>query len=1108
MLSSDLHHSQQSFQNSPFHWVNSNVLKSLVEHELKSLSTKQEQGVEMTHMDELHQQLLKDLLDREPDLLFRIQQDGSLTFWRVEHLGKLPYRTCKIFMMTRIPNAFSLNLSKESNGPGWVVDAFMGDSSAALTVYVHTVKGEITQFNMRLSDLLFPDQSGGQVTTQNIWSGQHGNTSILQGFNNGYQISISSDNDVGVFISDPEFDHAKLTKTFAFSIDHLKCFDLLNDLTFIFLDDKFIYLYIFPHKNTYEHLHLNKIPHTTSVSKIKVFDCKSSKFDKLIVGFDFKKNESHLWSYKHANQSVHELQYLGSDKIPFDTDDSFDWVPSFDTKFNDIQLVDSVVAYSKNHQLKLWSVDINKVGSNCWILKSALDLSHYKLDNVLIRIGYRGELALIPKDNSKLYALTSDLNFLKFNVYNLIELECGGTEGGITDLAWGFSSTEDQFLAISFINKVFIYCLNNSDKELKWEKINELKLPEYVKEPISHLSFNTSGSLLISAGSQMFNLFVWKDSKWMIRELITQYPLNPLYNPELIFNLIAFGLNNIINLTLKHANQFFAQQYPDINESALIIPPLSYKYLVDLDSEDSKPVSHTAEALFSSTNTLWGSDDDTNTDPSTPPTMNQFNKILEYLERYEVENLTKQQKLGLKQVVQLYRETKSDLSTYDNLGYYFYFIDKYSTQFKLDLPKPLAWAYASETQIQLLSSNLSNLAEEPSWEKLKLLGVHIWVQSDYQLCVELEKFCRNQFSVDREPSRCGLFYLAMKKRRLLLAMWKSSTHHKEQASMVKFLANDFEEDRWKKAALKNAYVLISRQRYWDAVSFFLLGEALKDSINVCLKYLNDIDLALLICRLFEGIQSEISQSIIKEYIIPAAISSGDRNKIYICYNLIEEPLLAIKSLILPLTELFPSSINEDNRLNIINSAPLPELYILLQSRKKGKVAIDIKDEVKGIVNSLSYYLKLGSPNLAIILLIKWKKLADSRLNKSSESSDSLVSQSSMIDSGQIDFDSWGWGSAPTPAASKASSTTLDKLSTDTIKLGEKVKDSDNRQSLHDLEPILERISDQLMKEYITFQSHASRLLEDLDPSNWQTYQQTWQEGLINLKKVLNDEFFY
>ena len=46
--------------------------------------------------------------------------------------------------------------------------------------------------------------------------------------------------------------------------------------------------------------------------------------------------------------------------------------------------------------------------------------------------------------------------------------------------------------------------------------------------------------------------------------------------------------------------------------------------------------------------------------------------------------------------------------------------------------------------------------------------------------------------------------------------------------------------------------MIIRQRYEYAAAFFLLGEKLKDAVSVCLKQLNDPQLAIVLCRLFEG----------------------------------------------------------------------------------------------------------------------------------------------------------------------------------------------------------------------------------------------------------------
>lgn len=70
--------------------------------------------------------------------------------------------------------------------------------------------------------------------------------------------------------------------------------------------------------------------------------------------------------------------------------------------------------------------------------------------------------------------------------------------------------------------------------------------------------------------------------------------------------------------------------------------------------------------------------------------------------------------------------------------------------------------------------------------------------------------------------------------------------------MALFFSNDFAEERWRKAALKNAYALLGKQRFEHAAAFFLLAGSLKDALEVCLAKLKDVQLALVVSRLYEG----------------------------------------------------------------------------------------------------------------------------------------------------------------------------------------------------------------------------------------------------------------
>lgn len=66
---------------------------------------------------------------------------------------------------------------------------------------------------------------------------------------------------------------------------------------------------------------------------------------------------------------------------------------------------------------------------------------------------------------------------------------------------------------------------------------------------------------------------------------------------------------------------------------------------------------------------------------------------------------------------------------------------------------------------------------------------------------------------DRDPSSCSLFYFALGKVKLVIGLWKQAAWHPEQKLMLKFLSNDFSQKRWKTAALKNAFALMSKQRF-------------------------------------------------------------------------------------------------------------------------------------------------------------------------------------------------------------------------------------------------------------------------------------------------------
>ncbi|XP_038079441.1 dmX-like protein 2 isoform X2 [Patiria miniata] len=158
-----------------------------------------------------------------------------------------------------------------------------------------------------------------------------------------------------------------------------------------------------------------------------------------------------------------------------------------------------------------------------------------------------------------------------------------------------------------------------------------------------------------------------------------------------------------------------------------------------------------------------------------------------------------------------------------------------------------AWAFHSEAEEELLSIIPGNQVGKPTWAELRAMGVGWWVRNDITLRRCIEKLAKVQFQANKNPLDAALFYLAMKKKTLVWGLFRSVS----DVRMTQFFSNNFSQERWRKAALKNAFALLGRQRFEHAAAFFLLAGSLKDAIAVCLDNMEDIQLAMVIARLYE-----------------------------------------------------------------------------------------------------------------------------------------------------------------------------------------------------------------------------------------------------------------
>eukprot|EP00127_Corallochytrium_limacisporum_P007508 Clim_evm30s253 gene=Clim_evmTU30s253 len=158
------------------------------------------------------------------------------------------------------------------------------------------------------------------------------------------------------------------------------------------------------------------------------------------------------------------------------------------------------------------------------------------------------------------------------------------------------------------------------------------------------------------------------------------------------------------------------------------------------------------------------------------------------------------------------------------------------------------WAAISETQDTLIKLIGREFERDSSIDFLNSLGVAYWVRDDRVLTNLAESLARRRFTKNKDPLDAAPFYIAMKRVSVLRALF----HTVKDKRMEAFFANDFAADRWREAALKNAYALMGKHRFLTAAAFFLLGGSLMDCVKICLNKLKSYHLAMLFCRLYEG----------------------------------------------------------------------------------------------------------------------------------------------------------------------------------------------------------------------------------------------------------------
>uniref|UniRef100_A0A663N099 Dmx like 1 n=1 Tax=Athene cunicularia TaxID=194338 RepID=A0A663N099_ATHCN len=320
-----------------------------------------------------------------------------------------------------------------------------------------------------------------------------------------------------------------------------------------------------------------------------------------------------------------------------------------------------------------------------------------------------------------------------------------------------------------------------------------------------------------------------------------------------------------------------------------------------------------------------------------------------------------------------------------------------------------AWAFHSVAEEELLSMLPAVQKGDPTWSELRAMGIGWWVRNIHSLRKCIEKVAKAAFQRNNDPLDAAIFYLAMKKKAVIWGLYRSQ----KDTKMTQFFGNNFTEDRWRKAALKNAFSLLGKQRFEHSAAFFLLAGHLKDAVEVCLEKLNDIQLALVISRLYES-EFEVSstyKSVLQKKILGSVLPGKENSENVHCdpflrsmaYWILEDYSKALDTLIKHSVEDGSSSCNPAvfNFYNYLRTHPLLlRRHFGSSDRSSTHICLTVENGLADKINlgerrlffTTAYaHLKAGCPMLALEVLSKMPKVV--KRSKSFYRSPSLMDTS-------------------------------------------------------------------------------------------------------------------
>ncbi|KAH0537711.1 hypothetical protein FGG08_005518 [Glutinoglossum americanum] len=977
-----------------------------------------ERAVQRTPKGDQEHHALEHLIEvanRSPEVCVVLDDRGNMSAWGIENVGCKSRKTTDIFNIAHI-EGLKLPLPKDAVEDEQYVQFlnFCADQSEAeLTILAHYFDGRIEWLEGRVEEFFDPSPRKKRLASKCVWSGHAGPIKkIVRTAAGGALVSRTNDNEGLVWKQKTRPDGTTLVRQSAVKVpEHIHRTCVLNEGDFvIFLHHGSISLW--DARNTravhiatcnYEirgkPLCLILLPEVEPVAKLAHVATISS--DMKGIAWEVRLPIDEITN-GILNGAGFECPLREFTRFDLGTQDDLCFVLPVDpagsvvtiSGFVDTFARDVAISYTHSGVLRSWTAKVDHEDQDMhWLVTSTVETG---IDNPSLASGTSiRKTALVDAQKTELTIWDSRGAQLEYK-------ERFETQEMIQDLDWTSTPDGQSILAVGFAHRVLLLSQLRYDylnAGPAWASIREIRIQDFTPHPIGDSIWLSGGNLVVGAGNQ---LFVYDKKINFTEELISDLRLKshqlvpkdlfnvvtrlngplPIFHPQFLAQCVLSGKPMLVQrilINLHKKLKFFSDG--DKLDSFLEIPLGDFLTTADEDQSQSiraKIREHSSYIDFI---------DDDEFDVFTESIAVSIN---EKLARIPIPQLSGQEQIHLAGIIECVGTVeKHRRSMDDNASRYLLFFKEYTlrksqaTTEQANLSwREIVWAFHSDSQEILVDLVSRQFQGKMLWEHARESGMFMWMRDLSALRAQFEVIARNHYTRTdaKNPIDCSLYYLALKKKNVLLGLWRMASWNHEQAATRRLLSNNFQEPRWRTAALKNAYALLGKHRFEYAAAFFLLADCLKDAVNVCWNQLNDIQLAIAITRVHEGDSGPILKELLEERVLPQAAREGNRWLATWAFWMLNRRDMAVRTLVSPVYTLLDrtESPGLEARLFLSNDPALVVLYRQLREKTlqtlRGASKISPIIEWDFILHNARLYDRMGCDLLALELVRNWEFL--------------------------------------------------------------------------------------------------------------------------------------